>query len=114
MLCYWVAQLLGALLASSLVWGSSSGLEGEDKYGDAYDRPPLLLGATTLDSLISVGNGFLLELLGSFFFYFVIAQTALDKKGIASTDFPAIPIGFTLVVVHICLIPVSTQYMCRS
>ena len=43
--------------------------------------------------------------MGSFFFYFVIAQTALDKRGIASTPFPAIPIGLILIVVHICLIP---------
>lgn len=108
MLCYWAAQLLGAIVASSLVWGSTSGLAGEDKLtGEVYNRPPLLLGATTLDPLITVGNGFLIELMGSFFFYFVIAQTALDKKGIATTAFPAIPIGLSLVVVHICLIPVS-------
>jgi MIP family channel proteins len=106
MLCYWAAQFLGAIVASSLVWGSSSSLAGEEKYaGEDYERPPFALGATTLNPLISSGNGFLLELMGSFFFYFVISQTALDKTGIAHTHFPAIPIGFTLVVVHICLIP---------
>ena len=34
-----------------------------------------------------------------------LTVTALDKNGIAKTNFPAIPIGFSLVVVHICLIP---------
>lgn len=106
--CYWIAQLLGALLGSSLVWGCSSGMSGEtSRITGEYTRPPFLLGSTTLDDIISTGNGFLLELMGSFMFYFVISQTALDKKGIATTSFPAIPIGFSLVVVHICLIPVS-------
>jgi hypothetical protein len=53
---------------------------------------------------ITTGNGFLLEFMGSFFFYFVIAQTALDKRGIGGSMFPAIPIGFSLIVVHILLI----------
>ena len=96
MVCYWFAQLLGGLAASGLVWASVSNYSS---------NPPFLLGSTTLDDNISAGNGFLLEMLGSFFFYFVISQTALDKTGIATTSFPAIPIGFSLVVVHICLVP---------
>ena len=58
-----------------------------------------------MDESISTGNGFLLEFMGSMIFYFVIACCALDARGIAKTHFPAIPIGFILVVVHICLIP---------
>jgi hypothetical protein len=38
--------------------------------------------------------------MGLFFFYFVISQTALDKKGIAESFFRGIPIGFSLIVVH--------------
>lgn len=105
MICYWLAQFTGALLASALVWGSVSNLAGEPKGDGTFAKPPFLLGSTTLDSAISVPNGFLLELMGSFFFYFVISQTALDKNGISKTSFPAIPIGFSLIVVHICLIP---------
>lgn len=101
MTCYWVAQFTASLLASSLVWGCTSGLTANDEVG----RPPVLLGATTLDAMITTGNGFLLEFMGSFIFYFVIAQTALDKRGIASSMFPAIPIGLSLVVVHVGLIP---------
>jgi MIP family channel proteins len=104
MACYMFCQFLGALLASSLVWGSTAKLES---FGDAdsVTRPPFDLGSTTVDGSISTGNAFLLEFMGSFFFYFVIAQTALDKRGIATSMFPAIPIGLILVVVHICLIP---------
>lgn len=105
MLPYWLVQLTGSLLASSLVWASVTSLAGSEKGEDRYHNPPFELGSTTLDSKISSSNGFLLELMGSFFFYFVVSQTALDKNGIAKTSFPAIPIGFSLVVVHICLIP---------
>jgi glycerol uptake facilitator-like aquaporin len=107
MLCYWLAQFAGALLGAALAWGGTSGTtNAENAYGDVYvGRPPLGLGANTLDPAISAGNGFLLEFMGSFVFYFVIAQTALDERGIAKTNFPAIPIGFSLIVVHLSLIP---------
>ncbi len=106
MIAYWLAQLSGAMVASSLVWASITSLSNADKGDDGtYNNPPFQLGATTLDTKISPGNGFLLELMGSFFFYFVISQTALDSNGIGDTNLPAIPIGFSLVVVHICLIP---------
>jgi len=103
MISYWFAQFLGAVTASFLVWASIDGLGGKD--AESYNNPPFLLGSTTLNDKITTGNGFMLELMGSFFFYFVISMTALDKKGIGATDLPAIPIGFSLVVVHICLIP---------
>ena len=105
MICYWGAQLLGAVLGSSLMWGCVNNLAGEIKVDGTFQRPPFDLGATVLDPTITIGNGFLLELMGSFFFFFVIAQTALDKRGIAESFFPAIPIGFSLIIVHICLIP---------
>lgn len=110
MLYYWAAQFFGSILASALVWGSTSNLgevssDASDGSLLMYPNIPFLLGSTTLNDKVSVGNGFLLELMGSFFFYFVISQTALDERGIARSKFPAIPIGFSLVVVHICLIP---------
>ena len=105
MLCYWSAQFVGAMLGASLVWGCVSGLYGEEKPGGTFERTPFQLGSTTLDSSLDTHNGFLLEFLGSFFFFFVIAQCALDKRGIGESYFPALPIGFSLVVVHVCLIP---------
>jgi glycerol uptake facilitator-like aquaporin len=95
MVCYWVAEFLGAITASAIVWGCTSGLPGAE---DTVNRPPFNLGATTLNPDLSSGNGFFLEFMGSFMFYFVIAQTALDKRGVANTPFPAIPIGLVLVV----------------
>ena len=107
---YWVAQLVAALLASSLLWGCVSGAVGAaiqlpDGSTSEVSRPPMNLGATTLDPILSQGNGFLCEFMGSFVFFFVIAQTALDKRGIATSMFPAVAIGFSLVCVHCFLIP---------
>jgi MIP family channel proteins len=103
---YWIAQFTGALMAASIVWGCVSGYGSANLENSDYDeRPPLNLGATTLDPNLTTANGFLCEFMGSLVFYFVICQTALDKRGIAESMFPAIPIGFSLVVVHVCLVP---------
>ena len=106
MICYWIAQFIGGILGASLTWGCISGLQDEPVEQGATEiaTPPFNLGSTVLFSGITAGNGFLLEFMGSFFFYFIIAQTALDKRGVAGSKFPAIPIGFSLIVVHICLI----------
>jgi aquaporin Z len=104
MISYWIAQFVGGILGASITWGCISGLQGDAMLDSVYPKPPFNLGSTTLFDGITTGNGFLLEFMGSFFFYFVIAQTALDKRGIGSSMFPAIPIGFSLVVVHILLI----------
>ena len=91
MICYWGAQLLGAVVGASLLWGCSSALSGHDKGENGeFNRPPFDLGSTVMDGSITTGNGFLLELMGSFFFFFVIAQCALDKRGIAESFFPAL------------------------
>lgn len=104
MICYWIAQFVGGILGAAITWGCISGLQGDEMLDSVYPKPPFSLGSTTLFGGITTGNGFLLEFMGSFFFYFVIAQTALDKRGIGGSMFPAIPIGFSLIVVHICLI----------
>jgi aquaporin Z len=104
MICYWLAQFVGGILGAAITWGCVSGLQGDMMVDSEYPRPPYELGSTTLSGVITTGNGFLLEFMGSFFFYFIIAQTALDKRGIAASMFPAIPIGFSLIVVHVCLI----------
>lgn len=96
--CYWMAQFTGATLGSLLVLASTR--------GDNTIVPAFKLGSNILNPDISVMSGFLVELFGSFFFYFVISESALDTKGIASTPgFPQIAIGFSLIVTHICLIP---------
>jgi glycerol uptake facilitator-like aquaporin len=73
------------------MWGCVSNLSGEQKLDGTFHRPPFELGSTTVDESLSTGNAFLIEFMGSFFFFFVIAQAALDKRGIADSFFPAFP-----------------------
>jgi len=106
MLCYWVAQFIGALVGAALTWGCCSGLANMEFQGALVGSPPYNLGSNgPQGDFVTVGNMFLIELMGSFMFFFVIAQTACDERGTATSLFPAIPIGFVLIVVHICLIP---------
>ena len=105
MVSYWVAQMAGAFAGSILVYLCTTGLTDNL---ESAGEPPFNLGSTTLaHDRLTVWNGFFLELIGSTVFYFVIAQTALDKRGIATSAFPAIPIGLILVVVNIGLIPLT-------
>ena len=76
MLAYWLAQLTGSLLASSLVWASVTSLAGSEKGEDRYHNPPFELGSTTLDSKISSSNGFLLELID----YYPVGSLNMDAK----------------------------------
>mmetsp|Transcript_23058 Transcript_23058/g.32488 ORF Transcript_23058/g.32488 Transcript_23058/m.32488 type:complete len:355 (-) Transcript_23058:25-1089(-) len=91
LIAYWSVQLFGSMAASAWVWLSVYHMSND---------PPSFLGATTLDPDLSSGNGFLLELMGSFFFYFVISECASKIP-----QFAPIPIGLSLTVAHICLIP---------
>jgi aquaporin Z len=101
---YMVCQFIGAMLGSAMVWGSTSGVVLGLPDSD-ITTPPFYLGSTTKSEFITVGNAFLLELMGSFVFFFVICQCALDTRGTGNSLFPPIPIGFVLIVVHILLIP---------
>jgi len=107
MILYWLAQFSGALFGAAIMWGSVSGLAGmEMPDGSELAVPPFNLGANgPMGPYVTTGNAFLVEFVGSFFFFLVIAQTACDNRGTGGTLFPAIPIGFILIVVHICLIP---------
>ena len=103
---YWIAQFLGSLLGAAITLGCTSELAGETSdTGESFTLGSL--ASTTLSPDLSTGNGFLAEFMGSVVFYFVIAQTALDKRGIATTPFPALPIGLVLVAVHVGLIPLT-------
>ncbi|MEO8289526.1 MAG: aquaporin [Gaiellaceae bacterium] len=82
---YWVAQLLGALSAAALLkW----------IYPDAVsDRSKL--GAPLLNDQISVGAGFVLEAVLTFFLVWVVFATAADPRG-AFTTISGFAIGLTI------------------
>ena len=84
-LSYWVAQFAGAVAAALLLkWIYP------DNVSDAAK-----LGAPTLNSQISVGAGFVLEAVMTFFLVWVVFATAADPRG-AFTIIAGFAIGLTI------------------
>jgi aquaporin Z len=99
---YWVAQLVGALLAASVLYLIASGAPAFDVaagfaangYGE---HSP---GGYTLQS------GILAELILTFFFIFIfIILRVIDTR--APVGFAPLAIGFTLVLIHLISIPIT-------
>ena len=115
---YMVAQTVGAVFASFLVWGSTSFLS-YDKNGaliaDVFDDngelisvgvPPYKLGANRING-INVGNGFLLEMMGTLLLCLCVLFTVKHKGSLAEGRPSAapLPIGFAVFVSHLFLVP---------
>ena len=83
--CYWAAQFAGGVTAALLLkWIYP------DNVSDAAK-----LGAPTLNSQISVGAGFVLEAIMTFFLVWVVFATAADPRG-AFTIIAGFAIGLTI------------------
>ena len=96
---YIIAQVVGAIVAAAVLYLIASGKPGwvpdgfaSNGYGD------LSPGKYNLTSC------FLIEVLGTFFFLYVIIGTT--SKG-AAVGFAGIPIGLCLTLIHLVLIPVT-------
>jgi aquaporin TIP len=84
---YWVSQLVGATIAALLLkWIYP---------GAVADRAKL--GAPLLNSQVSVGAGFVVEVLLTFFLVWVIFATAADPGG-AFKSIAGLAIGFTITL----------------
>jgi len=96
---YVAAQVAGAIAASAVLYVVASGRAGWVAGGFASngygDLSPGKYG---------LGACFLIELLLTFFFLFIIIGTT--SKG-AATGFAGIPIGFALTLIHLVSIPVT-------
>lgn len=93
---YWIAQIVGAILASVAVWIIVAG-----KVGD----PVTNLGATTWDPAAwSTTAVFLTEVIATFTFVLVILASTSVKH---MTPLAGLIIGLTLAVLHFGFIPVS-------
>jgi aquaporin Z len=97
---YWIAQVLGALLAAGLLYLIASGKAGFDLSGglasNGYgDHSP---------GRYSLGAGFLTELVMTFMFLMIILG-ATDRR--APSGFAPIAIGLALTLIHLISIPVT-------
>ena len=96
---YVVAQIVGAILAASVLWVIASG------------KPDWVAGGFAANGYGSLSPGkyglaacFVTEILATFFFLFIIIGTT--SKG-AATGFAGIPIGLALTLIHLVTIPVT-------
>ena len=116
---YWAAQGLGAILGALLLWAALSqaswvpgpGVEipgfrpGIDVV-PAVGRPPFKLGANQLNPTLNTGNGFLLEVIGTAILIATVLCTAVDNRSLGQVgQLAPIPIGFSIWIVHLALIP---------
>lgn len=120
--CYCGAQFIGAVFGSLLLWASIS----QSSYAfhnpatattlknftigvdvvPAVGNPPFFLGANALNPVLSPGNGLLLEIMGTSLLVGTVLLTAADKRSMGkSINLAPIPIGFSVWIAHLCLIP---------
>jgi aquaporin Z len=96
---YVVAQVVGAIAASAVLWFIASGQAGWVPHGFAANGYGELSPGK-----YSMAACFVTEVLMTFFFILIIVGTT--SKG-AAIGFAGIPIGFALTLIHLVSIPVT-------
>ena len=113
---YMLAQFIGAIIGSLIVWGCSPRLDdvgctaestepvclGSNFDGDF--GPAFSLGLNTVAGTTSIGSAFLLELVGTYLLVITVLNSAVDKNSGAANCAP-IAIGWSVLLAHINLIP---------
>lgn len=122
-LLYILAQCLGAILGSFLLWGCSnslitdcdlvtqagaearrSGVCSQSALPDGGFSPPFQLGLNVVNSKVSNGCAFLLEIMGTYLLVFTVLHSAVHTKSTGGNAVP-IAIGWAVVIAHLVLIP---------
>ena len=106
MLLYWVAQIVGAIIAGAIllvIWKSANmgdtGVFAANGYGDTFKA-----AAGENYHAISAGGAFLVEALLTFVFLMVILG-ATDER--SNTKAAGLAIGLTLTLIHLVSIPLT-------
>ena len=106
MLCYWGAQIVGAIIAGAVllaIWKAAgmgdTGVFAANGYGDTFKA-----AAGENYHAISAGGAFLVEALLTFVFLMVILG-ATDER--SNTKAAGLAIGLTLTLIHLVSIPLT-------
>ncbi len=100
---YIIAQVLGALTAGGLIWGIASGREGGFALSGSNPLATNGWGAHSPGGY-GFGSAVLIELVLTFIFLLVILGST-DR--LAPSGFAGLPIGLSLVLIHLISIPVT-------
>jgi aquaporin Z len=96
---YFIAQVIGAIVAAAVLFAIASGQAGWAPHGFAANGyGDLSPGKYSLNACL------ITEFLATFFFLFIIVGTT--SKG-AATGFAGIPIGLALTLIHLVTIPIT-------
>jgi len=94
---YWIFQIIGAVIASAVIYLLISVLGGH--------AGPTATGANSVHEGFTLTGGFLAELVFTFIFVLVVLGTTDAKKG--AGNFAGLAIGLSLVLIHIVCIPIT-------
>ena len=110
MLCYWLAQFIGGIIAGALllcIWNAANlgatGVFAANGFGEAFQKA--CGGPETGYLAVSTGGAFLIECLLTFVFLMVILGITDDRH--ANGKFGGLAIGLTLVLIHLISIPLT-------
>ena len=110
MLVYWVAQIIGGIIAGALllvVWKAAGGVEtgvfAANGFGEAFQKA--CGGPETGYLAVSTGGAFLIEALLTFVFLMVIL--GVTDSSHANGKFGGLAIGLTLTLIHLISIPLT-------
>lgn len=95
MLFYWVSQFLGGFVGAGLLWGLGN-------HGDINNSA--YYGWTSYTD-INGAQAFFLEAFGTMFLVLTILATINERRGHAPSFLQPLAIGFSILVLHIFLIP---------
>jgi len=107
---YLLSQLAGSVLGAALLSATTTSSGGLDRSG--------ALGSNGLQNAsVSIGNAFIVELMGTFLLCFVVLETAVNTKCVTTDgesvirgnkqNLAPLPIGFAVFLAHVVCIPIT-------
>ncbi|MBQ1865549.1 MAG: MIP family channel protein [Bacteroidales bacterium] len=94
---YWVGQVIGGIVGALLLWLIVKTTGAPGAMGD-----PAGLGTNGVANAGGAGGAFLVEVIATFIFVFVVLGTTDSKKG--AGNLAGLAIGLTLILVHLVCI----------